>query len=281
MSKPTKPVKLDEVGDWSELKLEVLTKYASAYTTIVRGNRLRPIYIDGFAGAGQHISKRTRELILGSPLNALNVEPPFEEFHLVDLKQERVENLQRLTAEHKNVHIYSGNSNEILIAKIFPTVQYTEYKRALCILDPYGLHLDWQVIKTAGASNTIEIFLNFPVMDMNMNVLLWRPESVTAENISRMNAFWGDDSWRTSAYKSEQTLFGPAEEKQPNEVIAAAFKKRLQEVAGFKHVSEPAPMRNSTGAIVYYLFFAAHQKTADKIVTEILEKYRREGKLRG
>ena len=40
-------------------------------------------------------------------------------------------------------------------------------------------------------------------------------------------------------------------------------------------------MRNSTGAIVYYLFFAAHQKTADKIVTEILEKYRRVGKLRG
>jgi len=273
MTKPPKPVKLDEVGDWSELKLEVLTKYASAYTTIVRGNRLRPIYIDGFAGAGQHISKRTRELILGSPLNALNVEPPCEEFHLVDLKQERVDNLQRLTAEYKNVHIYGGDSNEVLVAKIFPTVQYTEYKRALCVLDPYGLHLDWRVIKTAGTSNTIEIFLNFPVMDMNMNVLLWRPESATAENISRMNAFWGDDSWRTAAYKSEQTLFGPQEEKQPNEVVAAAFKKRLKEVAGFKHVSEPAPMRNSTGAIVYYLFFAAHQKTADKIVTEILQKY--------
>jgi three-Cys-motif partner protein len=281
MSKPTKPVKLDEVGDWSELKLEVLTKYASAYTTIVRGNRLHPIYIDGFAGAGQHISKRTQELILGSPLNALNVEPPFEEFHLVDLKQERVDNLQRLTADYKNVHIYSGDSNELLVAKIFPTVQYAEYKRALCVLDPYGLHLDWRVIKTAGASNTIEIFLNFPVMDMNMNVLLWRPESATPENISRMNDFWGDDSWRTAAYKNEQTLFGPQEEKQPNEVIASAFKKRLKEVAGFKHVSEPAPMRNSTGAIVYYLFFAAHQKTADKIVTEILEKYRREGKLRG
>jgi three-Cys-motif partner protein len=281
MTRTNKPVKLDEVGDWSELKLEILSKYASAYTAILRGNRLYPIYIDGFAGAGQHISRRTRELILGSPLNALNVEPPFHEFHLVDLKQERVDNLQKLMADHKNVHVYSGDSNELLVNKIFPTVQFAEYKRALCVLDPYGLHLDWQVIQAAGKSRTIEIFLNFPVMDMNMNVLLWRPESATAENISRMNYFWGDDSWRAIAYKSEETLFGPKEEKQPNEVIAAAFKKRLQEIAGFKHVSEPAPMRNSTGAVVYYLFFAAHQQTADKIVTQILGKYRKEGKLRG
>src|SRR5258708_13379435 len=154
-------------------------------------------YIDGFAGAGQHISKRTKELIPGSPLNALNIEPAFEEFFLVDLSQERVGNLQKLTADKRNVHVYSGNSNALLISKIFPMVRYKEFKRGLCVLDPYGLHLDWNVIKTAAESRTIEIFLNFPVMDMNMNVLLWRPEGVTEDNIARMNAFCGDDSWRT------------------------------------------------------------------------------------
>jgi three-Cys-motif partner protein len=112
MARSPKPLKLDEVGDWSELKLEILRKYAKAYTTVLSRNRhpLHPIYIDGFAGAGEHKSKRTKELIAGSPLNALNIEPPFEEIHLVDLKQERVENLERLTADKKNVHIYSGDS---------------------------------------------------------------------------------------------------------------------------------------------------------------------------
>jgi three-Cys-motif partner protein len=127
----------------------------------------------------------------------------------------------------------------------------------------------------------IEIFLNFPVMDMNRNVLLWRPETATEENIARMNAFWGDDSWRTIAYRKERTLFGVQEEKQPNEVIAPAFQERLQKVAGFKYVPEPAPMRNSVGAIVYYLFFAAQQQTAGKVVAEIFDKYRKEGKLHG
>jgi three-Cys-motif partner protein len=107
VDRPPKSAKLDEVGDWSELKLEILRKYAKAYTTILRQRKLKPIYIDGFAGAGQHVSKSTKELIPGSPLNALNVEPPFEEFYLIDLKQERVDNLQKLTADKKNVQAQS------------------------------------------------------------------------------------------------------------------------------------------------------------------------------
>jgi len=280
MSKSNR-LKLDEVGDWSELKLEILRKYAVAYTTILRSNRLRPVYIDGFAGAGQHISRQTKDLIPGSPLNALNIDPPFEELHLVDLAQERVDNLQKLTVDQKNVHVYSGDSNALLVSKIFPTIRYEEYKRALCVLDPYGLHLDWKVIKTAAETDTIEIFLNFPVMDMNMNVLLWQPENASSESVARMNTFWGDDSWREAAYRTQDTLFGQQEEKQSNEVVATAFRERLMKVARFKHVPEPAPMRNSRGAVVYYLFFAAQQRTADKILKEILDRYRQEGKLRG
>lgn len=40
-------------------------------------------------------------------------------------------------------------------------------------------------------------------------------------------------------------------------------------------------MRNSLGAVVYYLFFAAQKPTAARIVTEILDRYRKQGKIRG
>jgi len=43
-------------------------------------------------------------------------------------------------------------------------------------------------------------------------------------------------------------------EKQPNDVIAEAFRERLKTVAGFKCVPSPLPMKNSRGAVVYYLF---------------------------
>jgi three-Cys-motif partner protein len=280
MNNAQKSPKLDEVGDWSELKLEILKKYASAYTRILRRNKFHPIYIDGFAGAGQHIWKRTNQLIPGSPLNALNIEPPFEEFYLVDLKQERVNNLRELTKGRKNVHIFNADANTILLSEIFPKIKYESFRRALCVLDPYKLSLHWSVIKAAADLGTIEIFLNFPVMDINRNVLLRRPEAAADEDVKRMNLVWGDESWREAAYRTDTTLFNEPE-KQANEVLAAAFQERLQRNAGFKYVPEPAPMRNSVGAVVYYLFFAAHKPAAANIVTDILNNYRKQGKLRG
>ncbi len=275
-----KSLQFDEVGVWSELKLEILKKYASAYSAILAKKNLHHVYIEGFAGAGQHISKRSKEFIPGSPQNALNIEPPFEEYYLVDMDSARATELRRQTADKSNVHVRCGDSNEILISEVFPKIQYKDYKRALCILDPYGIHLNWKVIAAAAKLGTIEIFLNFPILDMNRNVLWRKDGEASAEDVSRMNSFWGDDSWRGVAYSSAGNLFQELE-KQPNEVIADAFQERLKKVAGFKFVPEPAPMRNSKGAIMYYLFFAAQQPTAQKIVSEIFTAYRKRGILHG
>jgi len=271
---PKRRLNLDEIGEWSELKLDILKKYAGAYCTILKARRLHPNYIDGFAGPGVHIRKRTRELVQGSPLNAL--EFPFEEWHLIDMDEAKVDSLKHHTASMKHVHVYGGDANRILRDEVFPKILYEDYQRALCILDPYGLHLNGQVIAEAAEKQTVEIFLNFPTLDMNRNVLLWNPEDASSEDTERMNAFWGDGTWRDFAYCTTGNLFGWPE-KQPNQVIAEAFRERLQKVAGFKYVPEPVPMRNSTNAILYYLFFAAQTETAENIVVDILNKYRREG----
>jgi len=277
-SESRRHLKLDEIGEWSELKLDILKKYAGAYCTILKARNLHPIYIDGFAGAGTHIRKRTGELVKGSPLNALEIQPPFDELHLIDIDQNKVDALKRQTAGMKQVHVYAGDANEILQDKVFPMVKYEDFRRGLCILDPYGLHLHCTVIADAAKRGTVEIFLNFPTLDMNRNVLLWTPENASPEDIERMNAFWGDGSWRDVAYSTTGNLFGWPE-KQPNDVIAEAFRERLQKVAGFKYVPEPVRMRNSTSAILYYLFFAAQKETAENIVVDILSKYRKQGAL--
>jgi three-Cys-motif partner protein len=93
----------DEVGPWSELKLEILRKYATAYSTILTEKGFHHSYIDAFAGSGHHFSKRTGELIPGSPLNALDVKPPFDNFYLIDLDAMRANELRKLTANKENV----------------------------------------------------------------------------------------------------------------------------------------------------------------------------------
>lgn len=263
----------DEVGYWSEIKLDIIKDYAQAYTNILSKQPLLKFsYIDAFAGSGVHIAKSSGEFIPGSPLNALAVEPPFHEFHLIDINQDKADNLRILSKDYSNVVIYDGDCNQVLRDKVFPSMKYEDYRRSLCILDPYGLHLDWEIIREAGQMRSIEIFLNFPVADMNRNVLWSNPSKVEPTQRERMNAFWGDESWEKAAYTT-LNLFG-LPEKESNEKIAKAFQKRLKDIAGFASVPDPIPMRNAKNAIVYYLFFASNKPVAARIVDHIFKKYK-------
>ena len=107
---------------------------------------------------------------------------------------------------------------------------------------------------------------------MNRNVIWHDPKGVKAEDIKRMNAYWGDDSWQKIAYTTKKDLFGH-QEKEPNQVVAEAFGTRLKEVAGFSYVSPPLAMKNSKNAIIYYLYFASQKPVAKNIVDYIFKKY--------
>ena len=122
---------------------------------------------------------------------------------------------------------------------------------------------------------SLDIFLNFPIADMNRNVLWHNRKNVRPEDVQRMNTFWGDDSWERCAYTKD--LFG-FDLKEGNLSIAKCFSTRLREVAGFKYISEPLPMRNSNNAIIYYLFFASQRPVAKTIVDHIFRKYKNKGK---
>lgn len=272
-------LKLDEIGPWSEIKLDILKEYATAYSTILSAQkkpRFYHVYVDAFSGAGVHISKSTGTFVLGSPLNALQVKPPFREYHLIDLDSEKVDALRKNIGDRKDVFLYQGDCNSILLETVFPKTRYEDYRRALCLLDPYGLHLKWKVIETAGRMKSIDMFLNFPIADINRNVLRRDPESARDDDIQRMNSFCGDDSWQQAAYTTNGNLFGYPE-KESNETIAQWFRDRLKSEAGFKYVPKPIPMKNTKGDVVYYLFFASQKPVAGEIVADIFKKYQQRG----
>lgn len=279
----TREKDVSEIGYWSEVKLDIIRQYAAAYSTILTAQvtpALKHVYIDGFSGAGFHRRKGTGDLVWGSPMSVLLVTPPFREYHFIDLDRGNIETLQaqvRTKADGaydaRSVFFYSKDCNEVLLSEVFPRVRYEDYARALCLLDPCGLHLDWRVIEAAGRMRSVELFLNFPIMDTNRNVLRRNRAKVSRRSVARMTRYWGDDSWTSAAYSSEDDLFG-FEEKTTNEALVRAFRGRLRSVAGFTNVPEPIAMRNSRGAAVYYLFFASPNPTAQKIVSQIFERHR-------
>jgi three-Cys-motif partner protein len=266
-------MKLDKIGIWSEIKLDIIMRKQEWCTGYA--------YVDAFAGAGIHISRRTGEYVPGSPLNALQIENTFTEYHYIDIDREKAEVLDKLTREHLNVSVYQEDCNEVLTSKILPLFPYESRKRALCILDPYGLHLQWETIMAAAKLRTTEIFLNFPVMDINRNVLHKDLLSADPDQIERMNRFCGSEEWQEILYRedNQMRLFGdPYRIKvvDSNIKLGDWFRvKRLEKAAGFKFVPEPVLMRNSKGGPLFFLFFASHNETGKKIVTDIFSKYRK------
>lgn len=172
------------------------------------------------------------------------------------------------------VKTFEGDCNKVLLQDVFPEVTYESYRRALCLLDPYGLQLSWEVIERAGKMKSIELFINFPVMDINRNVLRRDRSRVTEEQKARLDFFWGDRSWSRVCYREDENDLFASEVKVHNDELAEAFRKRLIEKAGFKHVPKPLAMKNSTKAIVYYLFFAAQLVVAENIADSIMESAR-------
>ena len=267
----------DKIGPWTEIKQEIVREYAAAYSQILSAKSFHHVYIDAFAGAGLNRSRITDRLVPGSPLNALWVQPAFKEYHFVDLDKKKVRSLENIAGKRDNVHIYQGDCNKILTEEVFPKIRYDQFRRALCLLDPYGLHFNWRIVQEAGEMHSIELFINFPIADINRNVLRQDRTQILKEQASRMDSYWGDSSWYQIAYAPHPGLFGSIYEKAPNQKLVEAYRERLSTVGGFSYVPKPLAMRNKKSATMYYLFFASHKPVAQRIVDDIFQKYSRRG----
>ena len=95
------------------------------------------------------------------PARALKTSPPFDGLFFIDMDAQKTAHLRKLCAYRSDVHIETGDASTYLTQSLLPTIKYEDYKRALRLLDPYGLHLEWRAMEMAGKSRAIDMFLNF------------------------------------------------------------------------------------------------------------------------
>ena len=139
-------------GGWSDKKLDVLAEYLCTYTTALKNQPFELIYIDAFAGAGRALLEEQKEGSLfndadiesdasyrhGSPLQAIQMDPPFHRFIFIDRNEESMAALreqceQTEAARTGRISYITGDANEELrkIAKM-----NWSGKRAVAFLDP-------------------------------------------------------------------------------------------------------------------------------------------------
>jgi three-Cys-motif partner protein len=289
---------LQQFGDrsWTQDKLERVRKYLVAYTTIMRKRTFEFAYIDGFAGTGYHELKQdggdngpdlfpeieapeVEAFLDGSARIALQVEPRFGKYIFIEKNRKKAKELEKLREE------FSDRASDIIIenaeANAYLQKKYKsswQDHRAVLFIDPFGMQLTWDTVKAIADTKAIDTWILFPVGAVNR--LLKRDGNIPDTWRRRLDTMFGEPQWFDVFFPSQNTdLFHDTFEfrrKIANmELIGEYFNKRLATV--FAGVApNPYTLRNSQGAPLYLLCFAAANpnaaKTAIKIARDILKR---------
>lgn len=284
-------------GDWTGKKLQVLAKYLESYTTALKNKPspdrpFRKAYIDAFAGTGYRTQKETdsgdpaqgllfpdlaepepQELLDGSACLALKTEPRFDHYIFIEKDPKRVAELEGLRNEFSDLaadmEIHQGDANQEI--QDLCTKDWSSH-RAVLLLDPYGMQVEWTTIEAVAATEAIDMWLLFP-LGIGVNRLLTRSGDIPDPWRRRLDALLGTTDWYDELYEVERTpgLFGDEEErivKATTETIGRYFNNRLKKI--FPGVAdEPGVLRNSTNCPLYLFCFAAANKRGAKVALKI------------
>ncbi len=264
-------------GPWTSEKLEKIERYLIAYRKVFLRIKLKPIYIDAFAGAGRHYLE-TREagqlsfpefgdetaerLIDGSPRLALGVDPAFERYYFIDSKLTNVNKLRELKSEFSDragaINVLHGDANEQVL-NLCKQINWAGH-RAVIFLDPYGMQVDWATLEAIAATGAIDLWYLFP-LGVAVNRLLTTSGDIGVREQAKLDSIFGEQNWREEFYKksNQVNLFGGTSDVVKNadfNAIESYFHIRLSSI--FPVVAEnPARLSNSKGNPLYSLFFAS------------------------
>ncbi len=286
-------------GGWTQQKLEALKKYLQAYTKIFKNNPKALFYsisyVDAFAGTGSlsrpepggflellpELRKNETEFRKGSVRRALEVEPPFDEYVFVEKNRKKYEELKSIAADFpfRNVKILNEHANSALLA--WCGSLNTKQQRAVVFLDPFGASVKWQVIAGLGRTRAVDLWVLFPYSAVNrMLVRDRKPRKAWAD---RLTSVFGTIEWEDAFYSKTTSwslldstrVIESVHKSADHRVITDYFVRRLKQE--FVAVSDPFPMHNSNGSLMFMLFFAAANehsaKVGLKIANDIIGKF--------
>ncbi len=233
------------------------------------------IFVDAFAGPGRSPVRSKQsplgplvsllepeneeegEYISGSPRRALEVMHPFDEYVFIEMANDRIAELEALRSEfvdRRKIDIRRGDANEHLEDLLKGHLGKPGWK-AVVFLDPFGMHVPWSTIQRLGATQNIEVFINF-TLGMAVQRLLRKDAEITPGCRDALDVFFGTTDWWAEVYTETHDLLGSRIVKRADagDRLLEFYRARLKSAFGL--VSPGKLVRNTTGAHLYYLIWA-------------------------
>ncbi len=268
-------------GPWTQKKLRILRLYLNAYTTALKKQPFRLIYLDAFAGEGSWRPGSAyastdyddfRKLHTGSPRIALGIQDrPFDRLIFIEKDPQRYESLKKLRSEfsHRDIMIYNKDANDAL--PIFCDTLRT-LDRSVVFLDPFATEVSWTIVERLAQTQKVDCWILFPLGAIaRMMPTANEPPPQLASQLDRI--FGGREHWWILYEQSSRlSIFGdePGRErpKGSSNQIAHQYRERLESVF-VKVAPSGREFRNAKNSPMFQLFFAASNPKGAKIAVDI------------
>jgi three-Cys-motif partner protein len=281
-------------GSWTIEKLIAFEKYVSAYLTIMNKyrdkNQWKLIYFDAFAGSGIHtyensifqtLNIKPEELTFykGAAERVLGIEKErrFDFYYFIDINEKENSELEKkltpLKYENEKLLFRTADANDQL-GKLANSMKRNKSYRALVLIDPFGMQVNWNSIKQISGL-PIDLWILIPTGVIINRLIGTKGELLLPE---KLTSFFGLTELEIHSFfyteNPQKTLFGDDEIEiskieKPIKRIAELYIDRLKTC--FKEVTEtPLEMRNSNNTPIYHFAFASQNSTAVKIASQII-----------
>lgn len=270
-------------GPWTIAKLDTLEKYLNAYTTALKNQPFKLMYIDAFAGTGdinlRQEDSEARAFIEGSARRAIKIEDKqFDRLIFVEKDPDRCGNLLRLQREHphRDIQVKNYDANSFLLNMRRDWAKW----RGVLFLDPFATEVEWRTIEKIAEFNALDTWLLFPISAITRILpTSKKPEDVSRKWADKLNRIFGDDSWR-DLYQEQHSLFGcELSQRAPGiDGIRRIYRNKLKGLFKQRFMEESKLFVNSKNAPLFEFMFCVGNPAgiglAKKIASHILDASR-------
>jgi three-Cys-motif partner protein len=213
------------------------------------------VYIDLFAGAGRARFRGTKTIIPASPLLALGISKPFDEYIFCEDDEEKLAALQtraqRVNASASVSYIRGDvNASVTEVLDAIPRARKDFRVLGFCFADPYMVrNLRFETIRRLSKRYVDFLVLVPNYMDANRNL-----NRYLAENNAALDEFLGTKAWRQEWEKAQKRSEFPR--------FLADFFGRQMKAEGYlyKGLQDTVQVRSDEKNLPLYLlmFFSRH-----------------------
>ena len=269
-------------GPWTLEKLSILEKYLDAYTTALKNQAFKLMYIDAFAGTGQlNLSEElkedamsTRGFISGSAEIALGIKNrEFDKLIFVEKDEVGCSELRELCEQNRSREIIIKNSdaNDFLLNLEEDWGRW----RGVLFLDPFSTQVEWSTIQRIESFKALDTWILFPTFIIaRMLPLSKKPEEIEPGWKVRLTKVYGDDSWEKLYYENPQlNLFGDTEHVRDKgtQGLIRIYKSNLKKLFGARLLENSRTLRNSKGSALYEFLFCVGNPNGINLAKGIAE----------